>query len=307
MTGALVVVIGDVMNDVIVRPLGPVAPGTDTPSRIVHTPGGSGANQAAWLASMGVEVRFLARVGTADAARHREALAASGVDPWLLDDPVQPTGTVVAFVGPDGERSMFTDRGSNIPVAAVDLDTGVLDGARLLHVSAYQLFDDATWAALRPLWSAAAHAGIARSVDPASVAGLRDLGAAGFLERTAGAELLLPNRDEGRFLTGLSGPAAIVEQLCEHYPLVALKLGPAGAVVGARGKDPIWRPALPAEVVDTTGAGDAFGAGFVARWVAGQPLTDCLDGALACAAGAVAHPGARPAPPAMLDDCPGAP
>jgi sugar/nucleoside kinase (ribokinase family) len=293
-TRPLVVVVGDVMNDVIVRPLGPPAPATDTPSCIARSPGGSGANQAAWLASLDVAARLVARVGAADAAFHRSALERWGVYPRLVEDPEEPTGTVVALVGADGERSMFTDRGANVAAGAAPLHPELLEGADLLHVSGYQLFLEPTREALQPLWRAAVDAGLPVSVDPCSVAGLRDLGADRFLQMTSGAAVLLPNLDEGRFLTGLEEPSAVLASLLRRYPQVALKLGAGGAMAGSAGGETLWLPALQAVVVDTTGAGDAFCAGFLAGWVTGAPLAERLAGAIALAGRAVAQLGARP-------------
>ena len=82
--GALVIlVVGDVMDDLIVRPLGPLMPRSDTPAHMERHPGGSGANTAAWLGALGAEVRFAGRVGAADLRRHARALETCGVDARL--------------------------------------------------------------------------------------------------------------------------------------------------------------------------------------------------------------------------------
>lgn len=261
---SVVVVVGDVINDIIVRPRGPVDVGTDTPSEIERSPGGSGANQAAWLAMLGTPVRFAARVGAPDAAYHRVALEQLGVDAWLTPDDEVATGTIVVLVSPDGERSMFTDRGANGGLRAADLPARLLDGAGLLHVSGYQLFEPGTRSAVRRLWASALEAGIPTSVDPASLAGLREVGRQSFLEWTSGAQLVFPNLDEGRLLTGHDEPNAIVAALLETYSVVALKLGAAGALVAAADGRRVPVDAQPAAAVDSTGAGDAFCAGFLA-------------------------------------------
>ena len=294
MTRPLVVVVGDVVNDIIVRPWGPVDVGTDTPSEIERSPGGSGANQAAWLAALHTKVRFAGRVGARDAAYHRAALEQLGVDTWLASDHEMATGTIVVLVSPDGERSMFTDRGANRGLRAADLPERLLDDAILLHVSGYQLFEPGTRSAVRHLWATALDAGIATSVDPASLAGLREVGRQSFLEWTSGARLVFPNLDEGRLLTGRDEPDAIVAALLESYPVVALKLGAAGALVAAADGRRIPVTAQPAEVVDSTGAGDAFCAGFLTPWVCGVDLEQCALDAVKAAARAAGHLGARP-------------
>jgi sugar/nucleoside kinase (ribokinase family) len=289
----LVVVVGDIMNDIVVRPTATVDLATDTASEIEFARGGSGANQAAWLASLGVAVRFAGRVGAGDAAAQRRALEDLGVDARLVEDRDVATGTVVVLVSADGERSMFTDRGANRRLGARDLD-GLLEGASHLHISAYQLFEAASRPGVRALCAAAVEAGTPISVDPATFAGVRDAGGEAFFAWTAGACLLFPNLDEGRQLSGETEPEAIVDSLLEHYPLVALKLGAAGALAGSADGHRLRVAADPASVVDSTGAGDAFCAGFLARFVQGAGLEECTAGAVAAAGGVVSRAGARP-------------
>src|SRR5271168_341408 len=103
-----VLLIGDVMTDVIVRPEGPLAKGSDRRASISFRPGGSAANQAAWLASFGAAVDFVARVGAADVESEAAQLATIGVTPHLVGDPSHETGRLIALIDPDGERSFLT-------------------------------------------------------------------------------------------------------------------------------------------------------------------------------------------------------
>src|SRR6202453_1034497 len=103
-----ILVIGDVMNDVIVRPEGPLARGSDRRASIMVRPGGSAANQAAWLASFGVSVDFVARVGAADVESETARFTAIGVAPYLVGDPHRETGRVVPLFGGGGERACAT-------------------------------------------------------------------------------------------------------------------------------------------------------------------------------------------------------
>src|SRR5271166_3468990 len=96
-TAPRVLLIGDIMTDVIVRPHGPLAKGSDRRASIAFEPGGSAANQAAWLASFGVAVDFVARVGAADVAAEAARLSQVGVTPHLLGDSERPTGKLVAL------------------------------------------------------------------------------------------------------------------------------------------------------------------------------------------------------------------
>ena len=109
-----VLVIGDLMVDVVVHHDGPIAVGSDTPSTVHVLGGGSAANTAAWLASLGIRVGLVAAVGEDDVGRSAvRRLAVEGVE---VVGPVVAglrTGTCVVLVGPDGERTMFPDRGAN--------------------------------------------------------------------------------------------------------------------------------------------------------------------------------------------------
>ena len=102
-----ILVIGDVMTDVVVRPEGPLARGSDRRAAITVQLGGSAANQAAWLASFGVKVDFVARVGAADLERERARFEAIGVTHHLVSDPGRETGRLVALIDTDGERSFL--------------------------------------------------------------------------------------------------------------------------------------------------------------------------------------------------------
>ena len=189
---------------------------------------------------------------------------------------------------------MFTDRGANEALQAADLPENVLEGARLLHVSGYQLFEPATRSAVRGLWAMAREAGVDTSVDPASVAGLRKVGRQAFLEWTSGARLAFPNLDEGRLLSGCDEPDAIVAALLESYEVVVLKLGPSGALVGSVDGDRIRVDAKPVPIMDSTGAGDAFCAGFLTSWMRGGELSHCALAGIRVAELAVSQVGARP-------------
>ncbi len=286
-----VLVVGDVINDVIIRPEGPTALDSDTAAQITAAPGGSGANQAVWLAALGVPVRLAARVGAADGTAHRQQLVAAGVDARLSIDPDRSTGAIAVLVGPGGTRSMFTDRGAN--AALTDLPPGeLLDGMGHLHLSGYTLIEPASRAAALALWRAAGEAGRTRSLDVGSASFLASIGPS-VLDWTEGGDLILANLDEGRLVTGAIDRDLVVSRLLQHYPLVVLKLGPEGAVAATLSQRVVGRPA-EGPLVDPTGAGDAFSAGFLARWLAGDSLAEACQAAAAAAAQAMATVGGRP-------------
>jgi sugar/nucleoside kinase (ribokinase family) len=187
---------------------------------------------------------------------------------------------------------MLADRGANLELVAGDVPRPGRDGH--LYVSGYTLLDPRPRAAgLRALQDAAA-TGCTISVDPASTGPLTRYGVDRWLADTAGVTLLLPNADEARLLSGCPDAEDAARALAGRYPVVAVKLGPDGAL-WASGDVLVHRPAHPTTVVDTTGAGDAFAAGLLSAWLASPGLdpAKALDAGLARAAAVVRQPGAR--------------
>jgi sugar/nucleoside kinase (ribokinase family) len=284
-----------VVNDVIVRPLDGVARDSDARAAIMTCPGGSAANQAAWLAHLGAEVIFAGRAGAGDADYHRRELARDGVRAHLAADSAAQTGSIVVMVAPDGERTMFTDRGANLRLRRSDVPARLLDGAAALHLTGYTfceppLLEVALW-----LLDQARSRGLAVTIDPGSAAFLARMPPGAFLRWTEGAALCFPNRDEAAVLTGEADPAAMAARLTGHYGAVVLKLGGEGCLVAARGTAPARVPAHPADATDTTGAGDAFCGAFLSRWLAdSRDLVGAAEFAAKVAATAVTRLGARP-------------
>ena len=226
-------VIGDVINDVIVIPEAATAIDSDTVAQVTAAPGGSGANQAAWLAALGVPVRLVARVGAADAAYHRGVLSGAGVDARLVEDAEVPTGSIVVIVAGDGTRSMYTDRGANRRLAPVDFDAERLDGVGHVHASGYALIEPGSRDAVAGLWRAAAGSR-ADDVGRPRFGRLPGRRRAGLFEWTAGVDLIFPNLAEGSILTGADDPDEVMRRLLVSFPIVALKLGERGAMVASR-------------------------------------------------------------------------
>lgn len=285
----LVVVVGDVLVDVVVRPTGPVAPGSDTPATITWRQGGAAANTAVALADLGTPVRLVGRIGDDVAGRGLQAaLTDRGVRTRLTVDPAVATGTVMALVGAD-ERDMFTDRGASGLLGVADLVDGWLDGATHLHLSGYTLLASASRGAGRAALAAAAAAGLSVSVDPASAGPLRGVGAARFLSWLPPGTLLTPNVDEAAVLTGHTDPVAAAVALADRLGEVVVTCGAQGAV-WTDGDRVVRRPAVPVPeggVADPVGAGDAFTAGLLAARLDGASVADQLTRANAAAADAV--------------------
>jgi sugar/nucleoside kinase (ribokinase family) len=283
-----VVVVGDLAVDVLVAPAEPVRPGGDVPARIATSAGGAGANTAAWLAALGVDVTLVARVGDDPSGRAALVeLAAAGVRAAVTVDAGAPTATVVVLLGPDGARTMLSDRGAAARLSPADLPS--LDGVDHLHLSGYVLRGtrDVALAAI----SAARAAGARTSLDPQATGALT----AALLRDLGGVDLLLPNTDELADLTGSRDPRSATA-LLDSARAVVVTDGAAGATWVDR-KGLHTAPARPVDVVDPTGAGDAFDAALLAAWLQGAEPAAALAAGCAAGAEAVSRRGARPARP----------
>jgi ribokinase len=292
------VVLGDVMVDVVCRLDGPLALGSDAPARIEFGYGGSAANVAAWAAvgeALSSDAPVLAgRIGADERGRAAEAeLRATGVDTRLAVDPEHPTGTCVVLVGPDGERSMVPDPGANDRLADGDLpDEALVPGAHL-HLTGYSLVRHGSRPAACSAIARARERGVTVSVDPSSAALLSPR----FLDQLAGVGLLLPNLEEAAALSGEEDAEQAASVLARRVPEVVVTLGPGGALwtdgsslchVAAAG-------GAAGAALDTTGAGDAFAAGFLIARLSGASPDGALHAGCRLAAAAVRTPGARPA------------
>ena len=295
-----IVVVGDIMTDIVVKPHGLPAPGTDQPATITPLPGGSAANQAAWLAANGVDVRLVARVGAADHAWQIGSLRAAGIEPVLASDPVLPSGCLVSLIAPDGERSFFTDRGANDGLIREDMPDAVLDGAALLHVSGYALVAPTSRDAVLDLVEEARRRGIPVTLDPGSAGFLRQIGPEAFLRWTAGFDICFPNSDEASTLAATEDRAEQMRCLSDIYDLLVVKRGAAGAEAATRRGDHWTIPAKQAVVLDTSGAGDAFLAAFLASYLKGASVPICLARGVEAGAKATEFFGGRPAVPSRV-------
>jgi sugar/nucleoside kinase (ribokinase family) len=292
-----VLVVGDVVTDILVVHSGAVAVGSDTRARITMTGGGSAANTAAWLTTVGIAADLVAVVGTDAAGEQRLAeLAAAGVGTGSVRRaPGAATGSIVVLVGGD-ERSFLCDRGANLLLASSDVDAALaLGSVRHVHVSGYTLLDPGSRAAGRHALARAADSGATSSVDAASAAPLRRV--PDFLDWVRGADLLLANLDEARALCPSAAPpdaAALARELAGRVGRVVVKLAADGAVWAQDGAVVARVPAQPATVVDPTGAGDAFAAGLLSAWLTGADPAGALREGARLGALAVARLGARP-------------
>lgn len=292
--GKGVLVVGDVMTDIIVVPDGPVVPGSDRRASIRNRPGGSGANQAVWLGAAGAQVVFAARVGAGERGMYENYFRGLGVVPVLAGDSSLPSGVLVTLIDPSGERSFLTDRGANLNLSADDLPDDLLDDIGLVMISGYSFFASGPRAAVQRLLEVARRRHIAIAIDPASIGFLEEIGPGQFLEWVGPAQWLFANESEAEMLSGSADIDEQMQRLGGQFDHVVIKRGRFGAELGGAEGITATRPAPVVRVVDTTGAGDAFAAGFVAALMAGQDHKQCLEAGIANGARAVQFLGGQP-------------
>jgi sugar/nucleoside kinase (ribokinase family) len=250
--------------------------------------GGGAYITAAHLASFGRAAALLTRLGSDPLSQSlNPELESSGIDLSFVerspDAGPQPTVALVR----DGERAFVSRRAGGSRPATLEQALSAPDVAHL-HIAEFATLKDAP-----EVIALARRFGLTISLDPSWDDELirRD---SDFFEICAGIDLLLPNVEEGKALTGESTDEAILRSLRERFPLVVLKRGEHGAMV-SRGSTFVSAEAIRVNVVDTTGAGDAFNAGFLHSWLGTADLGKSL--AAGIEAGGLSVQSAGGAPP----------
>lgn len=236
------------------------------------TPGGGALITAAHLSASGRSSALLARFGTDTLSRALAGqIEALGIDLRFLDrhDSAGPQLTVVMVK--DNDRAFLSRRAGHARPSSFERALAWPE-ARHLHIAEY-----ATLHEMRDAIAAAKAKGLTVSLDPSWDDELiRD---PLFFERTAGTDVFLPNQEEAYALTGTEDPQQALAVLGRHFPVVALKCGGDGALLAMDGAI-IGLPSPKVEVVDTTGAGDAFNAGFLDAWLDDTGPAECLAAAI---------------------------
>ena len=281
-------VVGDLVEDVVVWPDGPVRTGSDTPARVFHSRGGSAANVAVAAAPL-VPTRWLGCVGTDPLGdRLLAELAEAGVE--VRAQRRGRTGTIVVLVDPDGERTFLPDRGAAGELH--DVDPAGLDDVAVLHVPAYGLLGGRTAASVHALLDTAARQGVAVSLDASSWAVLRAYGAEAYRDLVLRVRpvALFANADEARELDLRRRPLAGVR--------VVLKDGPRPTTVVEADGRCLQVPVDPVDGVrDSTGAGDAFAAGWLSARMEGRGARERVERGHSLARQVLTSPGAGAGPP----------
>jgi sugar/nucleoside kinase (ribokinase family) len=259
--------------------------------------GGSAANSMAGAAALGLEAAFIGQVAEdqlgAIFAHDMRSLGVRFETPSIPGPP--PTGRCLILVTPDAQRTMSTCPGASHELTPAVLDADLIRSASVTFLEGYLWGPERPRAAMLEAARIAHSAGrmVAFTLSESLCLGDRREGVLGMIEAGT-ADILFGNEDEVRHLTGCGDLAECIVALSQHVGTLVITRGAHGAV--AVEKDYMVEvPAAPVDrIVDTTGAGDLFAAGFLAARCRGKPLKACLETGSIAAAEVISHFGARP-------------
>jgi sugar/nucleoside kinase (ribokinase family) len=259
--------------------------------------GGSAANTLAGLSTLGLQCAFIGQVADDQLGKvFRHDMRATGID---FDTPARDgepaTGRVLIFVTPDGERTMNTFLGAGQFLPRQALDEELIASAAILYLEGYLWDPEEPRSAMRRAIEVARDAGrkIAFTASESFVIDrhgddFRDMIDNGLID------ILFVNESELATLTGEDDFEAGFAALCDKVPVLVATRSEKGAVAQAYGERAVVAASPVAKVVDTTGAGDQFAAGFLSGFARGAPLETCLKRGAIAAAEVISHYGPRP-------------
>ena len=284
--------IGDLALDVISQLKEPINYGNDTASRISSHPGGQAANVSTWITRTHSKAQLVARVGNDPVGFALISdLDKYGVEHMNLMHSGRPTGVVVILVDANGERTMFPDNGANADLEVSDLPP--LDDVDGVYLSGYALLDFRSRDAVLSMIAKIKAAGKPIYFDPTTTGAMKIVSREEVLSWVKLMDGILLNSEEALYLGDAKDVQTAEKNLTAYTPLVVIKLGSRGAMA-VHGDNVAKVSAVTTNVVDTTGAGDSFAAGFIPKWLETNDLQASLSAGTALAAKCVATVGARP-------------
>jgi sugar/nucleoside kinase (ribokinase family) len=285
--------IGDAALDVIVKMQTEIHVGSDTASQISMHGGGAAANTATWLAQLGHSVFFSCRLGDDAAGR----AISSEFDLWKIEHrrtflENEKTGVVVVLVDDKGDRTMFPDSGANSGISERDLPN--LHGFDAAYLSGYSLFNPLSTNGVLRMVNEIKDVGIPLIFDPASVGTMMAFNRKRVIETLAYMDITIMNEDEARYIADCDALDEALDFITEIVSTAVIKTGSSGAIARIRGSNTVISHADAVNAIDTTGAGDAFAAGFIPLWLESKDLLASMNAGNEVARQCVAIIGARP-------------
>lgn len=240
-----------------------------------EVPGGAAANTARGVAKLGGKAAYFGAIGTSIyGGMYQDALRSEGVQTHLHENS-ELTGNAITYITPDHERTFTVHLGAAAHLRSEHIDEAVIAAAKVVHLEAFQ-FEGGTRSMLERV--------IALAQKHDTLVSL-DLNDAALIERNKelfervvarDIDILFVNETESEAFTGKSAPEEAIAMLREKVSLSILKVGSEGSYVAAAG-ELVHVPAQPTEVVDTTGAGDLYAAGFLFGITHGHDITKSAE------------------------------
>lgn len=281
-----IICVGQLVADVLVKPVESLDYGLDTArvDVIAIKNGGDAMNTAVALARLGNDVGFAGRVGRDVMGSYLlSVMVGMGIDTsGVLEDPYVGTASCLALINHMAERAFFYCGGANDRFTADDVKEEQLAGAAVVHVGGTFLLPSFDGSGAAELFKAAHRQGAITSMDVTFDTSGRWMDVIRPCLRHL--DFFMPSINEASRIAGCDDPAGIARVLmAEGVKNVVVKLGSKGCYVNAGGEE-FTMPAYSVPVVDTTGAGDCFVAGFLTGLVRSLPIRQCAQAGCAAAA-----------------------
>ncbi|MGD2097179.1 MAG: adenosine kinase [Desulfobacterales bacterium] len=248
-------------------------------NRLSLVPGGSACNTIVGIGKLGGNARFVGKCGNGEMGRFFETdLKRQNVEPSLLRSN-SPTGRVLSIITPDAQRSMFTFLGASGETSPQEISHNLFKNAAIVHIEGYLLFNPDL---ILKVLKTAKQSGARISLDLASFNVVQE--SYDLVEHIVDSfvDILIANEDEAQAYTGHRNEARAIEALSEKAEIAVLKVGERGSFIACDNQIVAIQPKTGDAIIDTTGAGDLWAAGFLYGLVNGYALDRCGKLGSAC-------------------------
>ncbi len=245
----------------------------------ILVPGGSACNTVVGVGKLGGAARFVGKCGSGALGEFFvNDLKRQNVDPALLRSD-SPTGRVLAIITPDAQRSMLTFLGASAEIRPQDITKDCFTNAAVVHIEGYLLFNPEL---ILKVLKTAKSSGASISLDLASFNVVKE--SKGQLQQIIKSfvDILIANEDEALAYTGEKDETRAIRAMAADAEIAVLKVGKRGSFIAGRDQIIAIQPKTGAPVIDSTGAGDLWAAGFLYGLVNGYPLEQCGELGSAC-------------------------